>query len=177
MERVDARLMIRTTLVTLALSTLAFAVFSGCHKKDAAGSSDQKAVEGKAKAPTKLPKVGLSIDVAGDDGEIMVSDGLSVTSNMVNTVPMGGLLVEATDKPQTLDDAKSDAAMFTPKDLKIDTLPDGYALTYNNTGSMGANFFVVVQRTIDGKTIKCSSTGSDNAHAQIALAACKSLHK
>lgn len=167
--------MIRTMVVTLVLSTLAFT--AGCSKKDAAGSGDQKAVEGKAKGPTKLPKVGLSIDVAGDDGEIMVSDGLSATSNMVNTVPMGGLLVEASDKPQTLDDAKSDAAMFTPKDLKVETLPDGYALTYNNTGSMGANFFVTVQRTIDGKTIKCSSTGADNAHAQVALAACKSLHK
>ena len=61
------------------------------------------------------------------------------------------------------------------RDLKIETLPDGYALTYNNTGSMGANFFVIVQRTIEGKTIKCSSAGEDNAHAQVALG--KSLHK
>lgn len=42
---------------------------------------------------------------------------------------------------------------------------------------MGANFFVIVQRTIEGKTIKCTSAGEDNAHAQVALAACKSLHK
>ncbi|CAN5622145.1 hypothetical protein BH11MYX1_BH11MYX1_52790 [soil metagenome] len=166
--------MIRTTIATLLLSTL---VVAGCGKKDGASGSDPKAVEGKVKAPTKLPKVGLSVDVAGDDGEIMVSDGLTPTSNMVNTVPMGGLLVEASDKPQALEDAKSDAAMFTPKDLKTETLSDGYALTYNNKGSMGANFFVVVQRTIDGKTIKCSSTGSDAAHAHVALAACKSLHK
>jgi hypothetical protein len=67
--------------------------------------------------------------------------------------------------------------MYSPKDLKADALPDGYAVTFNNTGSMGKNFFVDVQRDIAGKTYHCSTTGSDADQAQAVLAACKSLRK
>ena len=65
--------------------------------------------------------------------------------------------------------------MFTPKNLKTETLPDGWVVTFDNKGSMGANFFVNVRRDIGGKSYKCSTTGSNADQEKAVLAACKSL--
>jgi hypothetical protein len=165
--------MIRASLVIITIASLSF---TGCKGKDkeggGGGGGDKPAA---AKGPTKLPKTGLQADIPAE--EIRVSDGLTPTSDMVNTVAMGGLVVEVAETAQTLDEVKADAEMFTPKNLKTETLPDGFAVTFENTGSMGTNYWVDVRRTIDGKNIKCSSTGNEAGKAAAALAACKSLRK
>ena len=164
--------MTRTTIVLFAAATL-FA--TACKKKgdDAAGSSAAKPTEAAKGTAMKLPKVGLQIDITGDTA--MVSDGMSDKSNMIMGGDVGALNIELADKAETLDEAKDEAKDFNPKDLKDEKLADGWAVTYSNTGSMGANYFVTVFRTIGGKNVKCSTTVSKPEQAQAALAACKTL--
>lgn len=139
-----------------------------CGKGSASSSSSSTAKP----AAVKLPKVGLSIDVPG---ETMVMDGMGANSNMVNGESIGALEVDLADKPQSLDEAKTDANDFKPRNVQDEKLADGWALTYENTGSMGTNYFVRVQRAIGGKTYTCSTTGSQPEQAKAVLAACKSL--
>lgn len=166
--------MIRATLVCFAL-TLAF---TGCSKKEDGTASAKTAEKSEgskpAAGPTKLPKLGLQIDVPGS---VEVGDAVMGQGHMLQGASIGAMQIEIADKKMSIDDAKSDADMYSPKDLKADALPDGFALTYSNTGSMGKNFFVDVQRDIDGKTYHCSTTGSEESQQQAVLAACKSLRK
>lgn len=171
--------MIRASMFALAIASVT--LFAGCgKKKDDAGSSAKTSEKsggggGEAKAaagPTKLPKLGLSIDVPG---KVEVGDAIMGEGHMLQGESIGAMQIEVADKKKTLDDAKSDAEMYGPKDLKDETLPDGWAVTYSNTGSMGKNFFVDVQRDIGGKTYHCSTTGSEEKQQQAVLAACKSL--
>ncbi len=170
--------MIRASLFALAIASVT--LFAGCgKKKDDAGSSaktTEKAGGGgaakPAAGPTKLPKLGLSIDVPG---KVEVGDAIMGEGHMLQGESIGAMQIEVADAKKSIDDAKGDADMYSPKDLKAETLPDGWALTYSNTGSMGKNFFVDVQRDIGGKTYHCSTTGSEEKQQQAVLAACKSL--
>jgi hypothetical protein len=169
--------MIRASLFAVAIASLT--MVAGCgKKKDEAGGGAAKTSEkggGEAKpaaGPTKLPKLNLSIDVPG---KVEVGDAIMGEGHMLQGESIGAMQIEVAEKKKTLDDAKSDAEMYGPKDLKDETLPDGWAVTYSNTGSMGKNFFVDVQRDIGGKTYHCSTTGSEEKQQQAVLAACKSL--
>ncbi|HUS32192.1 MAG TPA: hypothetical protein VMZ53_27015 [Kofleriaceae bacterium] len=173
--------MIRASLFALAFASLT--MFAGCGKKKDEGGGAAKTAEksggGDTKAapaagPTKLPKLGLQIDAPG---KVEVGDAIMGEGHMLQGEAFGAMQIEVAEKKKTLDDAKSDAEMYGPKDLKEETLPDGWAVTYSNTGSMGKNFFVDVQRDIDGKTYHCSTTGSEEKQQQAVLAACKSLKK
>ncbi len=157
---------------TSFLLALALVTITGCKKSGGDGAAPSgKAVEA---GPVKIAKLGLQIDIGG---ETSVSDGIGASSQMLASDSIGALNVQAADKKQTIDDAKSDAAMFNPKNLKAETLADGWALTYDNVGSAGANFFVTVQRDIGGKTYNCATTANDADHAKAVLAACKTLRK
>jgi hypothetical protein len=161
------------TRISIVLVTVA--LFTGCKKKEEDGAPAGKPTEAKAAAkggPTKLPKLGLSIDVPGkvDVGDAIMGDG-----HMLMGAGVGAMTIEVAAKPQTLEEAKSDAELYSPKNQKEETLADGWVLTFDNTGSMGKNYFVTVRRDIDGKTYTCSTTGSDASQAAAVLAACKSL--
>jgi hypothetical protein len=168
----------RIALAILAVATLAA---PGCGKKDsgsgsaAGGTAATKPAGDEAKAgPTKLAKLdNLTIDAA--DAE--VSDAIGGDGVMLTSGAFGALTISVQKTPQSIDDAKSDANMYTPKNLKADKLADGYVVTYDNTGSMGANFFVQVRRDLGGKTYSCSTTVSTADQQTAAVAACKSLKK
>lgn len=157
--------MIRISLLVVALATTGL----GCKKNESNGSGAAKSAEAK---PTKLPKLGLQVDVPG---AAEVGDAIMGEGNMVQGEAVGAMQVEIAKKPQTLDEAKSDADMYSPKNLKADALPDGWTLTFENTGSMGKNYFVEVRRDIAGKTYTCSTTTGNDKQAAGALAACKTL--
>jgi len=158
-------------MTRISVLFIAVALFAGCKKKEEGGSAAGKATEAKA-GPTKLPKLGLSIDVPG---KVEVGDAIMGEGHMLTGSGVGAMTIEITAKPQTLDEAKSDADLYTPKNLKDEKLADGWTLTFDNTGSMGKNFFVQVRRDINGKTYNCSTTGSDANQAAAVLAACKTL--
>jgi hypothetical protein len=79
--------------------------------------------------------------------------------------------------PKTIKEGQEAAKMFNPKDMKTETLSDGWALTYKNTGSAGENFFVNVRRDIGGKAYTCETTQNTAEQQKLALAFCKSLAK
>jgi len=171
--------MIRASLFAIALASLT--MVAGCGKKDESGTAaktTEKSGGGGDKAapagPTKLPKLGLQIDVPG---KAEVGDAIMGEGHMLQGEGFGAMQIEVAEKKVSLQEAKDSAEMYGPKDLKEETLADGYAITYSNTGSMGKNFFVDVQRDIDGKTYHCSTTGSEEKQQQAVLAACKSLKK
>lgn len=159
---------------------LAFALLAACSKDKPNDPSpgNAKPTEGAAATPTakgatKLPNVGLEADIPGSD--VMVSDGLGEKSQMVNTVEMGGMVVEVITEAQTLEQVKSDFEMMSPVDLRTETLPDGFVVTFQNTGSMGTNHWAEVRRTIGGRSIKCSTMSDSADKATKVVAACKSL--
>lgn len=159
------------TRISILFVAVALFAGSGCKKTDEGGTSAGKTTEAKA-GPTKLPKLGLTIDVPG---AVEVGDAIMGEGHMLQGAGVGAMTVEIAEKPQTLDEAKSDADMYTPKNLKDEKLADGWALTFDNTGSMGKNYFVEVRRDIGGKTYKCSTTTGNDKQAAGALAACKTL--
>ncbi|MGE0401592.1 MAG: hypothetical protein AB7T06_33130 [Kofleriaceae bacterium] len=153
-------------LRTYALA-LVFVSVVGCSKKDGGGGSDKPA------GPTQLPKLSLQIDVPGS---VTVSNAIGGEGHMLMGEGIGAMTITVEKEAKTLDAAKSDAEMYSPKNLKEEKLADGWALTFENTGSMGKNYFVEVRRDIDGKSYSCSTTSPDD-RAQKVLAACKTLRK
>lgn len=83
---------------------------------------------------------------------------------------------KATD-PKTIKDAEAIAKGFNAKDTKSETLPDGWVMTYKNTGSMGDNYSVSVRREIGGKGYLCETMQSTPAQQSLSVAFCKSLSK
>lgn len=161
--------MIRASILFIALASLA--TTTACSKKDGGGSAGKAA---ESSGPTKLAKLGLTVDVPGEAtvGDGVMGDGQSVTGENI-----GMMNIEVADRPMTLDEAKSEADMFTPKNLKPEKLADGWALSFENTGGAGANYFVEVRKEIGGKTYKCTTTQGDKDRAAAVLAACKTLKK
>ncbi|MDB4958600.1 MAG: uncharacterized protein JWO36_6169 [Myxococcales bacterium] len=156
--------------ITIALLA-SLSLLGACSKKDG-GSASGKSAEG-AKVATKLPKLGLQLDIPG---EALLADGIGGDkATMLSGPGIGGMQVDIPKAPQTVEEAKSDASMYNPKNLKTETLPDGYVITFENTGSMGTNYWVQVRRDIGGKTYECSTTGSEAAQAKAVVEACKSL--
>lgn len=159
-------------MIRVSILFVAVALIAGCKKKEEGGSASSSAKPAESKGPTKLPKLALQIDVPGS---VEVGDAIMGEGHMLQGAGVGAMQIELSKKAETLDEAKSDADMYSPKNLKAETLPDGWTLTFDNTGSMGKNFFVEVRRDIGGKTYSCSTTGSDEKQAQAVLAACKTL--
>ena len=150
-------------MIRISILVIALAGVSGCSKK-----GDSKP------AVVKIDKLGVSLDVPGG---VEVGDGIGEQSAMLQGSGIGAMQVEIAKAATPLAEAKSDADMYSPKNLKTEALPDGWTLTFENKGGMGTNYWVDVRRTIDGKNFKCGTTGGDASQATAVLAACKTLRK
>lgn len=142
-----------------------------------ADKKDDKKAGGDAKAAAasklELGKLPLTADAPAGTN---VSDGIGGAGVMV----MGENLVVNVDvandmSPKTLEDAKKEAEMYTPKNIKEEKLADGYAMTFENEGGMGTNYHVNVRREIGGKAWSCTTMQSNGEQQATALAFCKSL--
>jgi len=145
-------------------------------KADNSAPADEKAEEKKDGPQTiKIDKLGLSADVpaGAEASDAVIGEGVMIQGpGLVITIE------EASDStPKTLADAKEEADMYTPENLKEETLDDGWAMTFDNKGGMGTNYWVQVRREIDGKTFWCTTTAAQVEQQTNALAACKSLKK
>lgn len=152
-------------------SSLALAACGGGGSGDASGKPAGTGAGAAASKPTKLEKVGLTLDLPAD---ATVSDAIGGDGNMVmapNTT-FTVSVAKATD-PKTADDAK--AAALATENLKIEKLPDGWVLTSENTGSAGRNYWLTMRREIGGKGYMCETMQSADAQVKAAIAACKSL--
>ena len=167
-------------LLALPLA-LSLAACGGDTKTDPAKTGDKTATKDGAKAdekagPLDLPKLGLKGDapagatvgdvIGGGTGHMIQAPGLVVSVEIASDT-----------RPKTGEDAQKEADMYGPKNPKVEKLADGWALTFDNEGGMGKNYFVNVRREIDGKSIWCETTAAEAAQQANALAFCKSLKK
>lgn len=156
----------------IAFALVAGLSITGCgkSKKDEGGGGGAKASGGAKAGKTKeykFAKLGITADLPNDvetDGEPLLM-GPSI----------GAMTVDEKSEKQTLDQAKEDAQMYSPQNVKGEALPDGWVLTFDNKGEMGASFFLQVQRDIGGKTISCTTTQPNGDRIGAVLAVCKSL--
>ncbi len=155
-------------IASLTLTTAA------CGKKKEEGGGGAASGGGgapAAAAPIKLDKVGLSITVQGGGEASAMGD-----HNMLTGPEIGAMSVEVASAAKTADEIKKDAIeSYSAEGYQQTLLEDGFAATWTNKGSAGANFFVEVYRTIGGKAIHCSTTVSKQSQADAVLAACKTL--
>jgi hypothetical protein len=156
-----------------AANDLAAALGAAVENAAAEGAAAAAAAEAPA-GDVDLPRFGLKIAVpAGATvGEAIVGEGHMITApGLVVTVQAPGSF-----SPENLEAAKEAAQMFSPTNVREETLADGFALTYENTGGMGTNYFVVVRRTLGDKTVMCETTAMSAEQQASALEACKSIH-
>ncbi len=146
----------------------------GDAKKDEKGG-DAKKEEKKEEAgggDVKLPKTGLQGTApAGSNVSDMMGSDMVQGPNLVATVS------NVEGDAVTIEKAKEDADMYGPEGLKEEKLEDGFVLTFTNKGGMGTNYWVKVNRTIDGKQFECSTTASSEEQQKAAVDFCKSLKK
>ena len=122
----------------------------------------------------KLDKLKLQMDARGD---VKVEDGLGPNRVMVSQRHGLSIEVSLAELETTLEDEKASvSAIHQPTNVKTDTLPDGWAMTFEaNDASGGKNYNVEVERKIGGKPYKCSSVVGNASDAEAGLAACKTL--
>lgn len=126
-------------------------------------------------APLDLPKLGLKAEAPA---ESTVNDAIMGSGHMIMGPGLVVNVAEASEtQPKTVEDAKKESELFSPKNLKDEKLADGWVITFDNEGSMGKNFFAQVRRDIGGKAIWCETTASEAAQQTNAVNFCKSLKK
>jgi hypothetical protein len=122
-----------------------------------------------------LPKFGLKGTAAGETEDPIIGNG---DPSLIMAATFTVNLSEAKPSdPKKIKDGEAAAKMYSPKNMQSETLADGWVLTYENTGSAGANYFVSVRRDIGGKGYLCETMQSTPAQQKAALDFCKSLTK
>jgi hypothetical protein len=173
---------VRTALVALALCAAACGGGGGNAdaKKDGASSAKPGAdakPAGEAKAatkPTKIEQVGLTAELP--EGATVMK-GMSDNSAMISTdaATLNVSLAKDTD-PKTVDEGKSGAMLGDKgRGLTGEKIADGWIVTWENTGSMGDNYWLNMRREIGGKGYMCDTMQSNEAQRKAAIEICKSL--
>jgi hypothetical protein len=139
----------------------------------AAPAGDDGVAVGGLTASIVLPKVGLQADAPAETtiSEMFGMDMVEGPHLVATTVENGD------DKPKTGDDALEDAEIYTPQNPKVETLADGYVLTFTNVGGLGTNYWVNARREIDGVAYWCTAVASTQEQSDSAVVFCKSLRK
>lgn len=129
-------------------------------------------------APSSTTNAEIPIPALGL--HITAPSGSQVTELLGSQLVMGlgmnvNVRVAGDIDPSTIADARSEADLFTPTNFVEETLPDGFALTYQNVGSAGTNYWVTVRREIRGTPYMCTSMSGTADEQRAAVDACKSL--
>jgi hypothetical protein len=154
-------------------------------KGDKAGKGDDKGDDKAEAKETKNTKGESSLKLGKLDNlkitapDAEVSDGLMGKGVSLSSPDIGVLSIEeeTASDPKTLDAAKEEYSLINTKNTKTEKLSDGWTMVFENTGSMGTNYWVAARREIGGKAYKCTSTLTTKAQQTAAVAACKSLKK
>jgi len=120
-----------------------------------------------------VAKLGLKGTAPGETEDPIIGDGDPVMI-MGATFSVNLEVAKATD-PKKASDAQKDAKLFNGKDVQTQTLSDGWVVTFENTGSMGTNYWVTVRRDIAGKAYLCTTTQDTAEKQKAAVAFCESL--
>jgi hypothetical protein len=128
---------------------------------------------GGASVPLALAGIGVTAQVPEGTTADKAIIGSGVTIQGPDLVV--GVEAASADRPKTLAAAKDKNSLYSPTSVNEETLPDGWALTFQNKGGMGTNYWVQVRREIGGTAIWCDTTASSPEQGANALAVCKSL--
>lgn len=140
---------------------------------ESSGKKSEKSEKAKAAKVIKIEKLGLKAEAPGETEDPIIGDGDPIMI-MAAFFTVNVAAAKPTD-PKKLKDGEDAAGLFNPKNMKSETLSDGWALTFENTGSAGKNYFVSVRREIGGKGYLCDTTQSTPEQQKTALAFCKAL--
>ena len=156
--------MMKWTTVSVGLAAIA-ALGLACSKGERDGQvtlalEGMAGLEVRAPTGTKVSKnaVGLGVMLKGPGVSMTIGSQIDVDA-------------------KTLDEAEKNAKAYAPSEVKGERLPDGYILTYTNQGSVGANYWLVGRRLIDGTAYSCGVSSPKKEHQQSGIAICKSLKK
>ena len=121
----------------------------------------------------ELPRLGLrlKLDPGAHIEDALVGEGVMIRG------PGLELLVEAAGpaRPATLEAMRKDAESYAPQNVVTETLPDGWALTFDAEGGVGRNYWLEARRTLGDQAFFCEATTSKPELRDGALAACKRL--
>jgi hypothetical protein len=133
----------------------------------------KKSGGGGGSVPLALAGLGVTAQVpeGATADKAIIGDGMTITGpDLMATVKAAGK-----DTPKTLAEAKEKSSMYAPTAVKEETLPDGWALTFENHGAMGTNYWVQVRRDVGGKAIWCEANVNSAEQQTNGLAVCKGL--
>jgi hypothetical protein len=143
-------------------------------KKDAEKPAEKPAEKKDEPKATKIDAIGLSAMLPAS-AQIMkgISEGSAMISSDATTMNVSK--AKDTD-PKTVEQGK-DSALLGDKGrgLKGDKTADGWIVTWENTGSMGDNYFLSMRREIGGKGYMCETTVSNEGQRKAAIEICNSL--
>jgi hypothetical protein len=124
-------------------------------------------------AMKKLHDTGLkaAVPAAANIGKAIMGKGAMVTSGETGAVNITKAKKEGAD----LAKVKKDIEMYSPKNIKTETLSDGWVLTFENKGGMGMSSWVKVYRKVGGTGWMCETTAPKKAQQAGAVALCKSI--
>src|SRR5207253_1623087 len=98
-----------------------------------------------------VPLQGLGVTAEAPEGstadKAIIGDGVTITGPELRAT----VAVAGKDHATTLAEAKDKNALYSPTNWKEETLTDGWAVTFQNHGAMGTNYWVQVRRNIGGK--------------------------
>jgi hypothetical protein len=170
---------IRISLFLAALTTVA--ACKDDKKGDAAGGGAGKTKEGEKQpaakaAPKTIDAFGLAFDGPADAEVSDMTMGDNKTMMVMGTGVVFSVAEPSSISATTLEEAVEGSKIYDGATItKQEKTADGYHLEFNNKGSMGANYFVEIRRTIGEKPYICSTTAPDASFAKAAVAACQSL--
>ncbi len=147
---------------------------------DASDASDAPDAPDAPEDPTRpalaalpLPQLDLRVDAPRDAEvrEALVGEGLTIHAEELNVrVELSG-----PQTPATLAEARAEAQLFAPTELRETRLSDGWILTFESETAMGPSYWVQLRRDVGGRAIWCTSTSSSEARQLAALDLCSSL--
>ena len=130
----------------------------------------------------KLDKLGLQIvmpfePTIKDDGMLGGPHDLPGKGVVLHTRDHAwdDLNVAIDTKAWTIDEVKGTIAINKPRDVQVEQLSDGFAVTYATTTPYGERFGFQVERVIDGHQTECTTLAASVDVRTKLLTACKSL--
>jgi hypothetical protein len=161
----------KSALLSLSLFLALGLATSACGKKDAAAAGGS--------GKSKVVKIdGLKLQVDGPEDAVV--DDMSMGSAPSFMVRGDGLVITVGEvnsgSPTTFEAALEESKIYEGSTYtKQEKTADGWHLEFNNKGSMGANYFVEIRRTLGGRPITCNTTAPTPEMAASAVKACGNL--
>lgn len=156
----------KAAIVSIVAFAMVFAAALGCSKSGDAAGGGEKSVQklGKLALQAELPGGAQISDAPLGEGVMIQAEGVTMT------------ITPADDSaPKTVEAAREDADMYSPKNLKDEKLDGGWALSFENEGGAGKTFWLKARRDVGGKAYMCEVTSPYAEHVTNALAICKGM--